>query len=229
MTRADCIAFFVILFAPSLIFAASSEIEALPAILAGDTLTVRVPFAAIVSAEDSLSMVNGEALSIVCRLELWQKRKMWFDRLRQELIGYVELSYDRWGERFRAACYCASGNDFSLEFPQLDSLVSAVANRLAFPFTLESNDYARESYIAFNVELKYLTPDQLGDLKDWLFSGKKTKTTGVRNQQQSLPGKLVNMALNSTGFRNRSYLKSSLSFYPGQISEAIKFPTSLNK
>jgi hypothetical protein len=148
--------------------------------------------------------------------------------LRLELVGYVEISFDRWGEKFLASGLGATGSDFDLEFSQLDTLMSELEARLVFPFYLESNDYSRESYLACSVELQYLTPDKLTDLKDWLFSGKGGSPAGPRDHHQSLPGKLVNMALNTTGFRNRSYLKSSQAFYPGQIEGVIKFPSPLN-
>jgi hypothetical protein len=208
--------------------AAEEDIVALPASMAGDTLTVSVPLETFISAEDSTSIVNGETLSIICRLELWQKRRLWFDRLRLESVGYAEITYDRWREKFTASGLGAEGGDFELESSQLDSLFAEMERTLVFPLKLEPSDYSRESYIAYAVELQYLTPDKLADLKDWLFSGKRGKPAGPKDRRQSLPGKLVNIALNSTGFRNRSYLKSSLSFYPGQIEGVIKFPTSLN-
>jgi len=154
---------------------------------------------------------------------------MWFDRLRIELVGYVELTYDRWSQRFRAECLDAGDSDLQIESPRLDSLVISARERLPFSFILEANDYARESYVACSVELKYLTPDKLSELKDWLFSGKKTGQEGSRDRQTSFPGKILNVVLSSTGFRNRSFLKSSQSFYPGQLEGVIKFPSPLNK
>jgi hypothetical protein len=228
VTRPYRIIILIFLLCQPLLLAADKEMIALPAMVTGDTLTVMVPLGTFISAEDSSSIVNGETLSIICRLELWQKRKLWFDRLRLESIGYAEVSYDRWGEKFTASGLGAHGSDFDIEFSQLDSLLSELEIRLVFPFELGPNDYSRESYIACAVELQYLTPDKLTDLKDWLFGGQRGTPASPKDRHQSLPGKLVNMALNSTGFRNRSYLKSSLSFYPGQIEGAIKFPTSLN-
>lgn len=211
-----------------MLIAADEDMTTLPALVTGDTLSVMVPLQTFVSVEDSISIVNGETLSIICRLELWQKRRFWFDRLRLELDGYAEVSYDRWGEKFSAHGLGANGNDFSLEFSQLDSLFTELAIRMTFPFKLEPSDYSRESYVACAVDLQYLTPDKLSDLRDWLFRGQRDKSVSPKGRSQSLPGKLVNIALNSTGFRNRSYLKSSLSFYPGQIEGTIKFPTSIN-
>lgn len=229
MTRAAIISFLIVLFSPVPLLAVETEIAALPAVLTGDTLSITVPLAALLTTEDSLSLVNGETLSLVCRLEYWQKRKMWFDRLRFELVNYAELTFDRWEERFRATCYGAEGGDFEIENQHLDSVVSEVTARLVFPFRLEASDYSRESYLAYSIELRYLTPDRLSELKDWLFSGKGKHDRQPRSQQRSFPGKLIDLALSSTGFRNRSYLKSSFPFYPGQISGSIKFPTSLNK
>lgn len=228
MTKPYHVFILIFLLCQPLLLAADKEMAALPAVVIDDTLRVMVPLGDFISAEDSSSIVNGETLSIICRLELWQKRRLWFDRLRLELIGYVEVSYDRWGERFTASGLGAGGGDFDLEFSQLDSLLSELEAKLVFQFNLEPNDYSRESYIACGVELQYLTPDKLTDLKDWLFSGRRGQAAGPKDHPQSLPGKLVDMALNSAGFRNRSYLKSSLSFYPGQIEGSIKFATSLN-
>jgi hypothetical protein len=236
VTKPHRIIILILLLCQPPLLAADKEVAALPALVKGDTLTVMVPLGIFISAEDSISMVNGETLSIICRLELWQKRKLWFDRLRLELVGYAEITYDRWAEKFTASGLGATGSDFDLEFSQLDSLMSELEIRQVFPFNLEPNDYNRESYVACAVELQYLTPDKLTDLKDWLFSGKRGRPVSPKDRHQSLPGKLVNIALNSTGFRNRSYLKSSLSFYPGQIPQdgdvpvegVIKFPTSLN-
>jgi hypothetical protein len=236
VTKPHRIIILILLLCQPPLLAADKEVAALPALVKGDTLTVMVPLGIFISAEDSISMVNGETLSIICRLELWQKRKLWFDRLRLELVGYAEITYDRWAEKFTASGLGATGSDFDLEFSQLDSLMSELEIRQVFPFNLEPNDYNRESYVACAVELQYLTPDKLTDLKDWLFSGKRGRPVSPKDRHQSLPGKLVNIALNSTGFRNRSYLKSSRSFYPGQIPQngdvpvegVIKFPTSLN-
>jgi hypothetical protein len=228
VTKPCCVFILIFLLCQPLLLAADKEMVALPAKITGDTLTVMVPLGTFISEEDSTSIVNGETLSIICRLELWQKRRLWFDRLRLESVGYVEVTYDRWGEKFTASGLGAGGSEFDIEFSQLDSLMSELEVRLSFPFELEPNDYSRESYVACAVELQYLTPDKLADLKDWLFSGQGGKPASPKDRRQSLPGKLVNMALNSTGFRNRSYLKSSLSFYPGQVEGAIKFPASLN-
>jgi len=210
------------------LLAADGGVTQLPASVQSDTLTITVPLGAFVSEEDSSSIVGGETLSIICRLELWQKRRLWFDRLRMELAGYAEVTYDRWGERFTASGFKADGSHFDLESSQLDSLMTQVAESLPFPFALQPSDYSRESYVACAVELQYLTPDRLADLKDWLFSGKGSKPTGSGDRGRSFPSKLINMALNSTGFRNRSYLESSASFFPGQIEGAINFSEPLN-
>jgi hypothetical protein len=228
VTKSHRVLILIFLLCQPLILAADKDMISLPALVEDDTLTVMVPLGTFISTEDSNSMVNGETLSIICRLELWQKRKLWFDRLRLELIGYAEVTYDRWGEKFTVSGLGANGGDFDVEFSQLDSLMSELEVRLAFSFALEPNDYSRESYVACAVELQYLTPDKLTDLKDWLFSGRRGKSVSPKDRHQSLPGKIVNIALNSTGFRNRSFLKSSLSFYPGQIEGFIKFPTPLN-
>jgi hypothetical protein len=228
VTKTHRIFMLIFLLCQPLLLAADKDLTALPATVTGDTLSVMVPLQAFITTEDSISIVNGETLSIICRLELWQKRRLWFDRLRLESDSYAEVSYDRWGEKFTVSGMGAGGNDFSLEFSQLDSLFAELVIRLAFPFKLEPSDYSRESYIACAVDLQYLTPDKLSDLRDWLFRGQRGKSVSPKDRRQSLPGKLVNIALNSTGFRNRSYLKSSQSFYPGQIEGTIKFPTSLN-
>jgi hypothetical protein len=228
VTKSHPILILIFLLCQPLLLAADKEMALLPALVTGDTLTVMVPLGTFISAEDSISIVNGETLSLICRLELWQKRRLWFDRLRLESVGYAEVTYDRWAEKFTASGLAASGSDFDLEFSQLDSLMSELEIKLVFPFQLEPNDFSKESYLACAVELQYLTPDKLSDLKDWLFSGQRGRPASPKDHHQSLPGKLVNMALNSTGFRNRSYLKSSISFYPGQIEGAIKFPASLN-
>jgi hypothetical protein len=227
VVRRHAAIYLVILLCP-LLLAADNEVASVPAILAGDTLFVHFPLAAFLSPDDSASLLNGETVSIVCRLELWQKRKLWFDRLRIELIAYADITYDRWTERFVTQAVDARGGDTTFDAAQLDSLASNLESSLAFPFELNPIDYSRESYLAYSVQLQYLTPDKIGELKDWLFQGKKGKAPPSGHQGQSLPGKLVSMALSSTGFRNRSYLKSSTSFYPGQIGDTIKFPVALN-
>ncbi len=208
--------------------AAEREVASVPASVSGDTLFVLFPFASFLTSDDSASIVDGEPVSVICRLELWQKRRLWFDRMRTELIAYAVISYDRWSEKFVADALTSADTDSSFDSAYLDSLAGTLQYFLTFPFRLQPGDYAKESYMAYSLELQYVTPDKVGELKDWLFGGKHKKSPSIQPRGQSLPGKLFNIVLNSTGFRNRSYVRSSLPFFPGQITGSISFPAALN-
>jgi hypothetical protein len=210
------------------VLAIDKGLTEIPVSVNDDRFAVCFPLARFLSAEDSNSIVNGEPMSIECRLELWQKRRLWFDRLRLEVVAYAEISYDRWSEKFVSICYTAAGRQPAQTLARLDSLLGDLSRRLEFVFPLEPNDYERESYLAYELKVQYLTPDELGDLKDWLFHGKREQPSTIPQQHPSFAGKLVNLALSSTGFRNRSYRHSSLPFFPSQIGDLIKFPTSVN-
>lgn len=200
----------------------------LPANLIGDSLAVHFDFAAFLTADDSASLVEGEDLSIICRLELWQKRKLWFDRLRTEITGYFRIGYDRWQERFILSTLSSRGEAAEKFYTNLDSLLDDMKRVNQFTFVLEPADHERESYLAYSLDLKYLTPGKLGNLKEWLLKGERSNTANDETRKTSLPNKLIALALNSAGFKNRTFLRSSLSFFPLEIRGEIWFPKSVN-
>jgi hypothetical protein len=205
----------------------SPDIVALPASLAGDTLKIQFSVRGFVTDEDSIALTEGEDISLICRLELWQKRKFWFDRLRSAITRYAGISYDRWQQKFILTTYNAQGRETSESYLQLDSLLDDFAKTADFGFVLESSDYEREGYVAYSFDLQYLTPDKLGELKDWLLKGEQRKPASKEAPKSSVPNRLLDLALSSTGFKNRSFLKSSDAFIPADLAGEIRFTKSV--
>lgn len=190
----------------------------LPVSLQDSVISIRFPYCDFITPQDSTSLIVGEEIACVCRLELWQKRKMWFDHLRETVIHYFTLSYDRWDERFVLFYHDSDGWEVTERFALLDSLCEYLGRRLPLNLPLEREDFYRESYLAYAFSIDYLTLEQLGEIREWLSSG------GDRHgKSNSLPDKIVGFLLKSSGLKNRSDLRTSEHFYPSSLKGDIKF------
>lgn len=190
----------------------------LPVSIQDSTLEVSFPYCTFLTAQDSASLVSGEEIAVVCRLELWQKRKLWFDRLRQTAINYYTLSYDRWDEKFQVFYHDREGWEVTESFTVLDSLCEYLTRQGSFDLPLSTEDYQRESFIAYAIHIEYLTLEQLSEIRSWLHSGNSRS-----GDQNSFPDKVLGFLLKSSGLKNRSDLRSSEDFYPARIQGQIKF------
>lgn len=190
----------------------------LPAVVSHDTLIVSFLYGSFLTEDDSVALVEGEDLALICRLELWQKRKMWFDRLRLTDIKYFTISYDRWDQKFLLLYEDDEGWEMTERFPYLDSLLLHMEREIPFIFPLKSSDLDRTSYLAYSVEIDYLTEEQLDEIADWLREGRSRPGTS-----KSLPDKVVGYLLKSSGLRNRSHLRTSQDFRLSESENRIKF------
>lgn len=196
----------------------AQQLQSLTASLSGDTLCIEFPYHDFIIREDSLTLVAGEDIAIICRLELWQKRRMWFDRLRATRFVYSTLSYDRWDERFVLTRQEESGWETSRRFATLNQALDCLTQESPLCLALEPDDLDRESFVACALDIEYLTMEKLKELQGWLRSGDHGDRDG-----NSLPDKILGFLMKSTGLKNRSSLKTSENFYPAELTSEIKF------
>jgi hypothetical protein len=184
-----------------------------------DTLQMKFDYAAFLTENDSAALRQGDDLVLVCRLELWQKRSLWFDRLRATRSWHIGLSYDRWEEKYSISTREPDGWVVSHSFDSLTAIMNHLQHQLTFNFVLDAADWKRESYLAYSVEVKYITAEKLEDIAGWLTGG-----SADSGESKSLPDKALALIVNSAGIRNRSYLQSSEPFAPTNSPTRIKFP-----
>jgi hypothetical protein len=190
----------------------------LPASLADDTIFVNFPYSTYITPEDSSSLRAGEEIALICRLELWQDRKIWFDRLRITVTNYLRLSYDRWEQEFIVVYRDPEGWEARERSERLDTLLANIERQAAFALPLSDDDLGKQSYLACSVEIDYLSAEQLKEIADWLKGEEKDG-----GESKSFPGKVVGFLLKSSGLKNRSDLRASEKFRPDRLEGAIKF------
>jgi hypothetical protein len=186
---------------------AAGGLSFLPLEFQADTLLVQLNYHPFVTEDDSLALSQGEDLVVSARLELWQKRRFWFDRLRQSQARHFLLRYDRWEETFTVSRRQLQGWAEPLQFELLPDLLDSLEHEFAFQIPLDAKDFERRSYLVYTVEVRYVTPEKLDEIASWLTgSGKKGS--------KSLPDRVLGFLVSSTGIKNRSYLQSSSEFLP---------------
>ncbi|MCK4857395.1 MAG: DUF4390 domain-containing protein [candidate division Zixibacteria bacterium] len=208
----------LVVFGGALLSARAERFTSLPVSFAGDTLKVQFPVAAFLGADDSTALVSGEDIALICRMELWQKRKLWFDRLRVTNIHYFTLSYDRWEEKFILNYQDQFGWEVERRYNSLRLLLDYLDKAHYFSLVLERDDYQRLSFLACAVDTKYLTLERMGEIREWLKWGRS-----AGRESSSLPDRVISFLVKSTGLRNRSELRTSQNFIPAQLQTEIKF------
>jgi len=209
----------------SFLFAQSTPLHSLPATIVADTLSIEFPYAIFLTSEDSLSLLRGEEITLICRLELWQKRKLWFDKMRQSVTRAFKLSFNRWEEKFSLEYLDDYGWKVSKHDTILDSLLIRFARWSPYTFKLEGDDFTARSSVAYSIEVKYLTLQKVGEIGRWLRGGEKNDTISIGSADDgSFAGKLLRVALKTAGFKNRSETRASETFLPDTLSGEIFFP-----
>ncbi|MFH2054721.1 MAG: DUF4390 domain-containing protein, partial [bacterium] len=194
-----------------------AELTHLPLEFRADTMLVSFDYAPFLTAEDTDALDQGEDLVLSVRLELWQKRRFWFDRLRQDLARHFLLHYDRWEQGYTLTQRGANDWLEPLRVARFSELLDTLRSNYPLSISLESEDFQRRSYLVYSVEVRYVTPEKLDEIAGWLVG------SGAQGSK-SLPGKALGFLVNSTGIKNRSYLQSSADFLPADRPEQAIFP-----
>lgn len=205
-----------LLFPIQILVGAEGELASLPVQFQADTMLVRFDYAPFLTPDDTLTLAQGEDLVLSCRLELWQKRKFWFDHLKQSSTQHFLLSHDRWEEAYTLTPRGAKGWLETQDFPSLDSLLRTIQVEFPLAMPLQRDDFSRRSYLVYSAEVRYVTPEMLDDIVGWL-SGHDNKSS------KSLPDKALGFLVNSAGIKNRSYLRSSTEFIPADRPDSVIF------
>jgi hypothetical protein len=193
-------------------------VSSLPAERQGDTVTVSFPYSRFISSSDSSALVAGEEIAVFCRLEVWQKRRLWFDRLRFSYTNYASLGYDRWDEKFVLILQGDEGWEITRRFTALAELLDYLSRHAVFRIRFEPIDHNRKTFVAYEVNIEYLAYERLAEIREWLLAGDESSSSG-----KSLPDKALNYIVKSAGLKNRSTLETSRIFYPAALRDEIKF------
>jgi hypothetical protein len=115
-------------------------------------------------------LTRGFTIQIEYKIELWRRRRFWFDSLEiQKIIGY-KMEYERLGKRYVCLKYQKNESIVS----KLDQQLGAIAKWITLPdpplivAPVKKLDQDSEYYYTIIVSVATMTAQDIEDLQKWL-------------------------------------------------------------
>lgn len=165
------------------------------------------------------TLLQGMPATVTFEVGVWKDRTLWFDKLVVAMQSEHKVVYDPWGKVFRVGSGGAPMRTRSV--PTLDSLVTLLFSERRLPVALASAlDSTSRYYVSVRVVIRPLSPEDLGEIEDWL-SGTVKDPAG---ESHGLPRYLFGLAVNLSGLGDRTASARSERFTPARLLAAAPAP-----
>lgn len=145
--------------------------------------------------EQSLS--RGMPATLLLHVELWRRRKGWFDHLESAFESPVKIRYEVWSENFHIERPSAPAMTLS----SLDSVRIVLSRPLSLPVgRVAQIDPGARYYLAVSVTLKPLSVEDLEEGEGWLSGEVESKRRSGLGVITGLPRSVFDAVRNFAGF-----------------------------
>ena len=145
--------------------------------------------------EQSLS--RGMPATLLLHVELWRRRKGWFDHLQSTFESPLKIRYEVWSESFHLERPGATGITLS----SLDSVRIVLSRPLSLPVgRVAQIDPGARYYLAVSVTLKPLSVEDLEEGEGWLSGEVESKRRSGLGVITGLPRSVFDAVRNFAGF-----------------------------
>ncbi|HEX7078072.1 MAG TPA: DUF4390 domain-containing protein [Candidatus Eisenbacteria bacterium] len=165
------------------------------------------------------TLYQGMPATVSFEVGLWKRRTLWFDKLVVALRSEHKVVYDPWAKAFRIGAGGIPTRTRSV--PTLDSLTSLLFSERRLPIALASAlDSTGAYYVSVRVLIRPLSPEDLGEVEDWLAGNVKDPEGG----SHGLPRYLLGLAVSLSGLGDRTAIGRSERFVPARLAMAAPAP-----
>lgn len=161
------------------------------------------------------TLLQGMPATVTFEVGVWKDRSLWFDKLLVAMQSEHRVVYDPWAKAFRIGSGGAPIRTRTA--PTLDSLGALLFTERRLPVALASGlDSTGRYYVSVRVVIRPLTPEDLGEIEDWM-SGTVQDPEG---KSRGLPRYLFGLAANLSGLGDRTAIAKSERFVPARLRTA---------
>ena len=158
------------------------------------------------------TLLRGMPATVVFEVGVWKRRSLWFDKLVLAIKSEHKVVYDPWEKMFRVRSNPAQPK--TRVVPSLDSLETLLFSERRLPLMAAGAlDPVGRYYVSVRVRIRPLSPEDLGEIEDWL-SGEVKNPAGA---PRGVPGYLLGIAVNISGLGDRTALAKSETFVPSLL------------
>jgi hypothetical protein len=153
------------------------------------------------------TLLRGMPATVTFEVGLWRRRTLWFDKLVLAITSEHKVVYDPWAQAFRVRSGGAPRKPRLV--PSLDSLKSVLFSERRLPLvSFAALDSTARYYVSVRTTIRPLSPEDLGEVEDWL-SG---EVKGPSGAPRGVPGYQLGIAVNLSGLGDRTALAKSVIF-----------------
>ncbi|MFO7889890.1 MAG: DUF4390 domain-containing protein [bacterium] len=156
---------------------------------------------------------KGMTTVLEYRIQLWEKRSLWFDKLITEDIIRFKINYDIWGKRY--GVFKNNQKPVILDINGVKNVCQRLHNYSLLPsHELKIN---KEYFVAVKVTLRPVSVENYREIQRWVVGEAKEIDTEVIKEPRKAGEKagswLLGLVLNLSGFGDRVILARSNSFF----------------
>ena len=160
------------------------------------------------------SLGRGMPATLTLHVELWRRRKSWFDAMERAVDASFRMHYDVWADNWRLDRPGGS----TLTVGTIDSLETALERTLALPVSpLDRIGPDVACYVVVSASLRPLNVEDVEEVEIWLSGEVKVKQRSSLSLLTSLPRSLFEAARNFAGFGDERSRLISTDFTPANL------------
>jgi hypothetical protein len=162
------------------------------------------------------SLGRGMPATLTLHVEVWRRRRGWFDRMERTVETTFRMHYDAWGDDWHIDRPGAS----PLVFGTLDSLQLSLERTLAVPVgPLERIPPETSCYLVVSASLQPLNVEDMEEVEVWLSGEVKEKRHSGFGILTGIPRSLFEAARNFAGFGDERSRLISTDFTPANLRQ----------
>jgi len=182
-----------------------------------DQLWVEVQLEEPIEPRVAASLGRGMPATLTLHVEMWRRRRGWFDRMERTVEATFRMHYDAWGDDWHLDRPGAP----SLTLSTLDSLQLALEHTLALPVAPLAHVSPETScYLVVSASLRPLNVEDVEEVEGWLSGEVKEKRHSGLGIVTGIPRSLFEAARNFAGFGDERSRLISTDFTPATLPPA---------